>query len=599
MTRPAQVVFAALVLAAFGAFFVAQKLKSQPSVIQGFTLRWPVISPNRDGRNDAQRIRFRLKEADTVDVAIVDDNGDEVKEIASGYDLQAYRYPNPSFTWDGTDASGDAVPDGTYRVRITLRDQGRNVILQDAFKVDRTPPTVRVLSVGPKSAPGPELLPGRGGKPARIRLNAPLRQGRLLVFRTAPAPIALAATRPIPPGATTVNWDGRDDAGRSVAPGTYVAVAEGRDVAGNVGTSVPLDSRGLPRAGYGARFPGHGGITVRRLVVQPPLLPVRAGGRAVIGVDARRRPYTWVIRRVGSPEVLRRGSATRSVISVKTPAKRSGLFLFTARRAGRSAGAPFAVDDAARHKVLVVIPVMTWQGRNPVDDDGDGAPNLLATGQGVKVARRVLGTSLPAGFTTQQAPLFGWLTREGRDYDVTTDVALALGVGPKLAGHSGVLVAGDAVWLPRDLQTRLRRFVVAGGTLVSTGVGSFQRQARLTKRVRLVDPTPPATTDLFGSRLQAPRRGTFDLTNAKDAIGLFQGTEGVFNGYTVAEETTSAGSAKLVASALTPDGRAVIVALRVGKGLVIRFGLPELPGRLSTDTDAQGLMGRSWELLSR
>ena len=166
MTRIAQVVFGVLVLAAFGAFFVAQKLKSSPSVVQGFTLRWPVISPNHDGRNDAQRIRFRLKTADVADVAIVDDQGDVVKEVASGLHLDAYRYPSPSPVWDGTTSDGDPAPDGTYRVRITLRDQGRSVILQDAFRVDRTPPTVRVV-VGRarKRHPAPSCCRTRTARP--------------------------------------------------------------------------------------------------------------------------------------------------------------------------------------------------------------------------------------------------------------------------------------------------------------------------------------------------------------------------------------------------------------------------------------------------
>ena len=43
----------------------------------------------------------------------------------------------------------------------------------------------------------------------------------------------------------------------------------------------------------------------------------------------------------------------------------------------------------------------------------------------------------------------------------------------------------------------------------------------------------------------------------------------------------------------------IIVALRVGRGVVIRFGLPELPARLATDANVQGLMGRTWDLLAR
>jgi len=600
VTRLAQVVFALLVVASLGAFFVAQELKSQPSVIQDFQLRWPVVSPNADSRNDVQKVRFRLKEADTVDVAIVDGDGDVVREIVSGGRLAAYRYLQPTPEWDGSDAGGHAAPDGVYRVRIALREQGRSVVVPDAFEVDRTPPSPMVVAVGPLKTPGPELLPNAAGRPAVVHLNAPARNGRarLLVFRTDVTPALPAAERAIPRGADVVTWNGNDDRGHPVPPGSYVAVAEVRDAAGNIGTSVPLDRRGLPQAVYGRRLPGRGGITVRRLAAQPPLLPARiGGGRIGLLTDARGREYDWSVRRVGGA-TIRRGRAARARVALKPPGGDSGVYLFDVRRGARSAAVPFAVDDARRHRVLVVLPLMTWQGRNPVDDDGDGLPNTLAAGQGVKLAR-VLARPLPATFAAREAPVLIHLDRNRHRYDVTTDVALALGRGPRLDGHSGVLVAGDAGWLPRDVQRRLRRFVTRGGTLAALGVGSFQRQARITKRLRLVDPTPPASADLWGSKVSPPRRGAYDITAFGDQIDLFRGTDGAFVGFTVAEETASTGRARLLASAVTPDGRTVMVALRVGKGTLIRFGLPELPGRLAGDAEIQALMERTWELLSR
>ena len=54
-----------------------------------------------------------------------------------------------------------------------------------------------------------------------------------------------------------------------------------------------------------------------------------------------------------------------------------------------------------------------------------------------------------------------------------------------------------------------------------------------------------------------------------------------------------------MASAVDAQARVVIVAQRVGRGTVIRFGLPDLPSRLRIDPDVQTLMGRTWDLLSR
>ncbi len=597
MTRLAQVVFGLLVASAFAAFFVAQQLKSSPSVVQSFKLKYPVISPTGDGRLDRERVTFRLKRADTVDVAVVDDQGDVVRELASGRRLEAYRQLLPSLAWDGLDESGNPAADGIYRIRITLRGEGRSVIVPKAFRVDRTPPQPRILSIGPDQGRGPELLPHPDGAPARIRLSAPARSGVLRVFRMWPGAPRPVAAITIPDGTSIVSWDGTDDNGRPLPPAPYLLVAEVRDKAGNVGTSVPLTSRGLPALTYGRPLPGRGGVTIRRVAVQPPLIAGRTGRRVPLGTDARGETYTWTARRTGG-DVSRRGSARRPIVRLKAPAGESGVYLYTSRRGAHSGTVPFAVDDADRHRVLVVLPMMTWQGRNPVDDDGDGRPNQLSTGLPVRLAR-VFGTPVVQGLPERTQPLLAWLDRERHRYDVTTDVALATRTGPQLRGHSGVLVAGDAVWLPPALQRRLRAFVTGGGTLASVGVESFQRQVRLTPRLRLVNPTPAASADIFGTRLAPLRTGVFDLTSSTDRLGLFRGTSGRFNGYSVAEETTSPGSARLLSSAVDAEGAEIIVALRVGRGIVIRFGLPELPGRLSTDPDVQGLMGRTWDLLSR
>jgi hypothetical protein len=244
---------------------------------------------------------------------------------------------------------------------------------------------------------------------------------------------------------------------------------------------------------------------------------------------------------------------------------------------------------------------MTWQGRNPLDDDGDGLPDLLDRGVGAKLHRVFAGDGLPVGFATREAPLLAWLARTGRRFDVTTDVALAQNQGPRPEDHRGVLIPGDARWLPASVQQRLRRFVRGGGTLASFGVDSLRRQVSVSPRGRLVDPTPPADVDLFGSRLrelrQAPAPVT--LTADVDGIKLFTGTTGSFAGYTELEATASPGSAKVEADAITPGLQPVIVALRVGKGQVLRYGLPELPSKISSDPQVSALLARSWTLLSR
>ena len=596
MTRFAQVVFAVLVVATGAAFFLAQKLKTADPVLLSFRLGSEAISPNGDGRFERQRITFRLKRSELIDVAVVDQQGDSVRELASGVELPAYRRIAP-LTWNGRDQDGKVAAEGRYRIRVTLRREGRSIVVPKSFRLDVTPPKISVLSIGPDLGPGPELLPRADGQPAQIRLNAPARDGRLLIFRTAPLPTVQVAEVPIEQESDRASWDGRGSNGRPVAPGTYLVVAQRRDSAGVLGSSVPLDAKGLPITVYGQRLLGRGGITVRPIATQPPLLATTAGSATSVAVNGNGQRFSWTLSQIGKAS-SRRGSSAASSVRVKPPGKSSQLYLFTAKKGALRASVPLAVDDRKSHPVLVVLPLITWQGRNPVDDDGDGEPNLLSTG-GPATLARVLGTPLPTRFAVQEQPIMRWLSRNHYRYDLTTDYGLASGRGPALAGHSGVLLVGDTVWLPPVAARKLRNFVTAGGTLVEAGTDSLLRSVTLTKKTNLIDPLPPATADIFGSTLEPPARGDFDVTAGDDQIELFKGTSGLFNNYAAIEATKTVPGGKPLSAAVTADGAITIVAFRVGKGTVIRYGLPQLPSRLTTDPDVQGLMTRSWQLLSR
>jgi hypothetical protein len=344
---------------------------------------------------------------------------------------------------------------------------------------------------------------------------------------------------------------------------------------------------------------------VRYLAVQPPAAPVRAGRPIAFGVDPRGERWAYTVRRVGSNHVVARGGHTRGgVFRITAPGRESGVYLFDVRTRTRRVTVPFAVQGAERRPVLVVLPTMTWQGRNSVDDDGDGLPNVLDRGLPVRLNRVLAGDGLPAGFAQRDAPLLAWLARGGRRFDVTTDVALTAGRGPRIAGHQGVLLPSDVRWLPSALQRRLQRFVRSGGTVASLGLDSLRRQVRVTPHGRLIDPTPAAPTDLFGGRLAPVQRAPAEvtLTEASDRIELFAGTDGQFPGWRTLEPLAGAGSqGRLMSSAVTEGGRAPITAVRFGQGLVLRFGLPELPTKLTHDeTDpTTALMARTWTLLSR
>lgn len=596
MTIAARVVFAALVAATFAAFFVAQRLKHTPTALQQVRGK-QVFSPNGDGRLDKLVVSWELKKADSISVDVINSDGNEVAQLLADRRLKAHR--RLTVTWDGRNEGGRRSPDGIYRLRVTLSGEGRTVIVRRRYRLDTTPPQPVVTSVGPLDAPGPELLPNAAGEVV-VHTKPTGLEPAVAVYRTSGAQPQFV-TRLTVQRATAV-WDGKVD-GSMVSHGTYVAVAEWRDPAGNLGTSVPIDAQtNVPALRYGERYRGNGGITVRYLELQPPAEPVRGGAVVTVGVDARGARYRWDLRGLGATKPVRSGTATHSPFHIHAPRGSSGIYLLEVRSGPRTAVAPIVVNAVPKRPVLVVLPFMTWQGRNPVDDDGDGAPNVLDRGLDSRIRRVFAGGLLPEGFREAEGPLLAFLARNKRAFDITTDVALAAGRGPKLAGHHGVLLPGDVRWLPRDLQLALRGFVRAGGTLVSTGTDSLRREVSLTSAGVLSNPTPAAQTNLFGSKLKPVVVEPTTITNLEDKIQLFFGDvfggTGVLAGFRGYEPTAALGpSEELAASGVMSDGQTVLAAARFGKGLEIRTGLLDFATRLKADANAGQLMLRAWTLL--
>ena len=82
-------------------------------------------------------------------------------------------------------------------------------------------------------------------------------------------------------------------------------------------------------------------------------------------------------RAAGAPVATGADSAARPAGAA--PGRRAGLYEL-ALRSGRSPDRGAAGRSARRARsaaILVVLPALTWQGLNPVDDDGDGIPTTL------------------------------------------------------------------------------------------------------------------------------------------------------------------------------------------------------------------------------
>src|SRR5439155_14961133 len=334
--------------------------------------RVAIFSPNGDGRKDRSPMTFWLKKADDVSVDIVDQRRTLIRSLVEDRHL-APRQRIRGLVWDGRDDEGQVVPDGTYQVRVTLRREGRAVFLPSPVTVDDTPPRPIVVAVGPNGGKVPEYLPNNRDGGVQIKVVAAGLDRRLLIFRTDVRPFKLVRTLPLATDVKERDWDGTDDAGREVPDGTYVVVAQAHDHAGNIGSTPPLDGTGRPAFSPGTHFAGRGGVTVRHIAVQSPFIPPRAGTLMRAFVDARGKPYTWSIRRLGQPGVIRgSGRKTKFALNIHAPRGASGVYLLSARRGSHVTQVPLPVQAPGHQPVLVVLPYMTWQGRNPVDDDGDG-----------------------------------------------------------------------------------------------------------------------------------------------------------------------------------------------------------------------------------
>jgi hypothetical protein len=615
VTRAVRAVFAVLVLATLGAFVVTQKLKSAPPLVVRPHIS-SVFSPAPQARVRQARISFFIVHADDVTISIVDDDGQIVRTLLDGAHVPAR--VRIARWWNGRTFSGALAPDGSYRVRVALIHQGRTIDLPQRIALDTRPPRPRVTAVTPEAARGPAFWPQRGVHALTVHVRGTEgRRARLLIYRTDVAPPRRAGTLEIPPGRASVAWDGTLG-GRPAPPGTYLMGLLVADRAGNVGTfpaALPGSSAGAGSAGgAGTTGPGgataaagalggRAGVTIRRLAAAPPLVPVTAGAHATVFVDARGHAYAWALRRDGDAKLLAHGRARGARLRIRIPRRQaSGLDVLTLASGGARTSVPLVVRGARPHSVLVVLPALTWQGRNPVDDDGDGLPNTLDTAGSIALARP-FAHGLPAGARSHEGALLRFLDAQLLRFDLTTDAALATGAGPALKGFHGVVLAGDERWITPQLAAQLRAYVRGGGRVWSVGVDSLRRSVAL-RAGTLADPSAPRLSDALGARprqplVRAAQPATMTLYADDPSLGLFSQTGGAFPGYTVYEALAPFGpGAKLLSAAGPVAGTPVIAAWRLGSGVAIHTGLPQLAARaLAGDPDAAALVQRIWSVL--
>jgi hypothetical protein len=586
--------FGALVVATVAAFFVTQHLKVSTPLIAGIRAPNPaVINPRSavacTGAQQVAKVSFYLlHRADNVDVYVIDQSGAVIRTLASGRHMRrAVRNPDGNFYWNGREDNGRVAPDGTYFIEVALIHQGRTVLLPGPagplpVKVKTTAPRPVVQSVSP------ELIPD-GATSVKIRYSGnEARGGTVRIYRTdvpgRPRPVKSFVT---PWKGHTAVWDGTIH-GKLAPAGIYLIGLDVSDAACNTGHF----PRRMPPAPGTTR---HAGVTVRYLSAQPPLDPVRAGSSALVYVDSRRQPYRWSLRRAAARKVIASGSSSQVELRVPLPRGRAGLYQLSLRAGAHATTVPVVASSPTDAPALVVLPALTWQGLNPVDDTDEGMPATLESGRPIQLARP-LADGLPRGFG-DEAALLRFLDASHRTYQLTTDLGLIDGVGPALSGHRFVVLAGSERWLPLSLASALRGYVQAGGRALSLGIDSLRRQVTV-RNGRAFGPTAPTKVDALGAQPGAPISKSSDLIAAgQDALGIFQGTAGAFPSFHAYQPFTVAAPAQLLSAAGATPSAPSIVAYRLGGGTVVDIGLPGFGAGLNHNVDAQELMSRIWKVL--
>jgi hypothetical protein len=594
LKRLPPLVLGALVAATVAAFFVTQHLKVTTPLIAGFPAPDPaVINPLAGGKcngvsHRVTRVSFYLKHrSDDVDVYVIDRSGAIVATVATGRHMQGGARPvRMLFSWDGREDNGQFAPDGTYFFEVALIHQGRIVVISNTagpepITVITAPPHPTVTGVSPALIPQPGLTSVRIGYSGDEQ-----RGGYINLYRTdLPGTPRLVKTFGTPWTGHTAIWDGRIDQ-RPAPAGIYlvgVTLTDAACATGRFPSTVPPARGSTPRAG----------LTVRYLAAQPPLAPVAAGSKPLVFVDSRRRPYRWSLGRVGAAKAIASGAFARVALGVPIPARRAGLYELTLSSGPHSTTVPLVASAAGAARVLVVLPALTWQGLNEVDDNGDGIPNTLADGGPIALARPLAG-GLPAGFS-DEAEFLAYLESARHSYELTTDLGLIDGVGPSLAGHAAVVLAGSERWLPPALATALRAYVRGGGHLLSLGIDSLRRAVTVRGGLAL-NPTPPSSTDALGAKPGALVVHNRDLIAViRDGLGIFQGTSGAFAGFSSFQPI--AAPTPVLSEAGTSGAAASIVGYRSGAGIVVEIGLPGFGSILAHNLDAQELVNRLWTVL--
>lgn len=135
-------------------------LQPAPLSLSGLRASHAAFNPRNAGLLGQIRVRFAVSGPGSGAIQIFDGEGREVHAA----ELPPFETWEQSFVWDGRDGSGEALPDGVYRLRLTATADGRSVQGELPLRVDSSIHLAyRSLwsgSAGTLYCPTPEVLPG-------------------------------------------------------------------------------------------------------------------------------------------------------------------------------------------------------------------------------------------------------------------------------------------------------------------------------------------------------------------------------------------------------------------------------------------------------
>ena len=304
------VLVVALLAATATAFALTEGLKLEPSPILGTAVD-KVFSPVCGCPSEEARISFRLREADILDVALIDSDGTVVARPVQGERFERGRVV---IRWDGLDADEKPLPEAEYRPRVHLREERRTIVLPNPIEIDVTPPAVESLRLSRRV-----FSPDGDRRADRVILSYELDEdGRGLLYVNGRR---RGLTRFPRPSARMV-WNGKVD-GRALPAGIYRLQLSAQDPAGNLAT------RTEPVA-----------VRIRYVALGRDRVLATAGARFAIRVSSDARRVRWTLGR-------RSGFARPGTLRIRAP-RQKGRYTLRVSANGHTARAAIFVREPLR-----------------------------------------------------------------------------------------------------------------------------------------------------------------------------------------------------------------------------------------------------------